>query len=138
MPGSAWRSAIGGRWLLDTVGQWAVDLGRDHPVAAGIGLTAVALLKTAGAVLPVLATRGRVRWSRLWRGRAWPGSALLVMYGGANAVVAVLVLGGGIDPAGGFDRRAMIGHALLWDPLFLVWDLLLAAGLYATRRAAPR
>ncbi len=31
----------------------------------------------------------------------------------------------------------MIGHAFLWDLLFLVWGLLLAAGLYATRKTAP-
>jgi len=39
---------------------------------------------------------------------------------GANTVVAALVLAGGIDPDGGYDRRAMIGHAFLWDPLFLI------------------
>jgi hypothetical protein len=48
-------------------------------------------------------------------------------------LVAGLVLAGAIDPDGGFDRQAMIGHALLWDPLFLLWGLLLAAGLGATR-----
>ncbi len=130
--------AIGGRWLLDTVGQWAVNLGRDRPVAAGVGVTVIALLKAAGAVLPGLATQDLVRWPRLWRGLAWPGSALLVLYGGANTVVATVVLAGGIETDGGYDRRAMIGLAFLWDPLFLIWGLLLAAGLYATRTAAPK
>jgi len=52
--------------------------------------------------------------------------------GGANTIVAALVLTGGIEPDGGYDRRAMIGHVFLWDPLFLVWGLLVA-GLYVTR-----
>ena len=30
--------ALGGRWLLDTVGAWAVDLADDAPVAAGLVL----------------------------------------------------------------------------------------------------
>ncbi len=37
-----------------------------------------------------------------------------------------------LEPDGGYDRRAMIGHVFLWDPLFLVWGLLVA-GLYVTR-----
>jgi Protein of unknown function (DUF3995) len=130
--------ALGGRWLLGTVGQWAVDLSRDRPVAAGTALTVIAGLKAAGALLPVLATGGRVRWPRLWRRLAWPGSVLLAGYGGVNAIVANLVLAGGIQPDGGYDRPAMIGHALLWDPLFLIWGLLLAAGLYTTRGQPPR
>ncbi len=125
--------ALGGGWLLDTVGAWAVDLQRTEPLAAGAALTAVALAKAAGAVLPWLATRGRAPWPRLWRGLAWPGSVVLVLYGGLNTVVSCLVLAGAIRPDGGYDRAAMVGHAFLWDPLFLVWGALLLAGLVTTR-----
>ena len=125
--------ALGGRWLLDTVGAWAVDLTRDRPVAAAVGLLAVAAVKTAGALLPVLATTGRAPWPRLWRGLAWCGAIVLVVYGALNAVVSGLVLAGLVVAAGGHDRSAMIGHAFLWDPLFLLWGLLLLAGLAMTR-----
>jgi hypothetical protein len=30
--------ALGGRWLLSTVGQWAVDLSTEGPLAVGIAL----------------------------------------------------------------------------------------------------
>ena len=41
--------------------------------------------------------------------------------------------GRGIHPDGGYDRQAMFGHTLLWDPLFLVWGVLLLSGLATTR-----
>lgn len=128
--------AVGGERLLGTVGQWALDLRNGQPVLATVALIAVAALKAAGAVLPLLATRGQARWPRLWRGLAWTGAPILILYGGANTVVGALVLTGGIDPDGGYDRQAMIGHTYLWDPLFLVWGLLLLSGLAITRHRA--
>lgn len=125
--------ALGGRWLLDTVGAWAVDLARDRPAEAAIGLLAVTCAKTAGAMLPVLATTGRAPWPGLWRGLAWCGAVVLIAYGALNVVVSGLVLAGVIVPSGGHDRAAMIGHAFLWDPLFLLWGLFLLVGLSLTR-----
>jgi hypothetical protein len=49
-----------------------------------------------------------------------------------NTVVAALVLTGAIRP-GGYDRDAVTGHALLWDPLFLAWGVFLSAGLALMR-----
>ena len=43
------------------------------------------------------------------------------------------MLSGLIAPEGGYDRPAMIGHALLWDPLFLVWGATLLASLWLSR-----
>ena len=54
---------------------------------------------------------------------------MLVVWGGLNTVVGNLVLAGWIVPDGGYDRAGMIGHAWLWDPLFLAWGLALAVGL---------
>jgi hypothetical protein len=65
----------------------------------------------------------------------WAGAALLVARGGSNTVVGQLVLAGVIQPDGGYDRAAMVGHAWLWDPLFLVWGISLAIGLWLTRPA---
>ncbi len=129
--------AVGGRWLLDTVGQWAVDLADRSPAVSALGLGAVAVAKVAGAVLPVLAEIGRIGRRRLWRGLAWTGGAVLVLYGGANTMVGWLVLGGVIEPEGGYDKRAMVGHAALWDPLFLLWGALLVAGLALSGGTPP-
>jgi Protein of unknown function (DUF3995) len=123
--------ALGGRWLLRTVGEWAVDYVREAPVAAGMLLTTVAAVKCAVAIIPLLASRRPLPRPRLWRGLAWLAAIVLTGYGAVNAVVGWLVLGAAVRPVGGFDRQAMIGHAYLWDALFLVWGLLLGAGLRA-------
>jgi hypothetical protein len=133
---SAWW-AVGGTWLLDTVGDWAVDLQAERPVAAGAGLAAIAAVKAAGALLPAVVgghrPGGRSRVRTAVRSLSWPGGVVLVAYGGLNTVVAWLVLGGVVVPDDGYDRAAMIGHAALWDPLFLAWGLALLLGLRATR-----
>jgi len=123
--------ALGGRWLLRTVGQWAVDYARDAPVVAGLVLAVVAAVKAAVAILPLVSGRRRLPRPRVWRGLSWLAAVVLVGYGGLNSVVAWLVLSGALRPGGGYDRQAMIGHGYLWDPLFLVWGLLLAGGLLA-------
>ncbi|WP_432968274.1 DUF3995 domain-containing protein [Dactylosporangium sp. CA-233914] len=121
--------ALGGRWLLPTVGQWAVNGARDAPVAAGLLLVAVAAVKCAVVAIPLTVSRRPLRRPGVWRAFAWLAAVVLTGYGALNSVVAWLVLGGVLRPEGGFDRQAMIGHAYLWDPLFLVWGVLLGAGL---------
>lgn len=127
--------ASGGRALLDTVGPWAVDAVRVHPVAAALGLAIVAAVKAAAALVPVAVHLGWSSRPRLWRGVSWAGSLALIVYGGANAVVGQLVLLGIIGGGGGYDHAAMLGHALLWDPLFLLWGAALGAFLWRTRPA---
>lgn len=126
--------ALGGRWLLDTVGQGAVDLARQQPQTAFWLLLAVALFKGAAAIIPLLNAQGQMPWPGLWRGMSWVGSVFLILYGGVFAITAGLVLTGVINPAGDIDRMGMVGHALLWDPLFLLWGVFLLAHLWLTRR----
>jgi multisubunit Na+/H+ antiporter MnhB subunit len=129
--------ALGGRWLLPTVGQWAVDYAREAPLTTGILLSFVAGMKCAVAITPLLASQGRLPHPRIWRGLAWIAALVLTGYGAVNSIVAWLVLGGVLRPEGGFDRQSMNGHAYLWDPLFLVWGLLLGAGLLVGARDRP-
>jgi hypothetical protein len=129
--------AAGGDWLLDTVGQWAVDLAARSPGVTALGLGAVALAKAAGAVVPVMSETGRIGGRRPWRALGWLGGLVLILYGCANSVVAWLVLAGVIEPEGGYDERAMLGHAALWDPLFAAWGALLVAGLAVSRGTPP-
>jgi len=130
--------ASGGRWLLRTVGTWAVRLADDRPGAAGAVLGVVAVVKVAGAVVPVLVEAGHIGGRRRWRALERAGAAVLIGYGLLNVTVAWAVLSGVIAAAGGYDRSAELGHAALWDPLFLLWGLLLAAGLVMTRNAPAR
>jgi Protein of unknown function (DUF3995) len=125
--------ALGGRWLLPTVGQWAVAYAREAPLSAGLLLIIVAAVKCAVAIVPVLASQRKLARPRAWRGLAWLAAIVLIAYGAVNSIVAWLVLGGVLRHEGGFERQSMIGHAYLWDPLFLVWGLLLGAGLLAGR-----
>jgi hypothetical protein len=125
--------ALGGRWLLATVGQWAVRLSTEQPVHAGLALALVALVKALAAALPLVWAAGRLRPQRAWWWLFAVGAVLLVAYGGLNVAVSWAVLSGVLPTSGGIDRTAQLGHAALWDPLFLVWGGCLAAGLRLSR-----
>jgi len=121
--------ALGGRWLLPTVGAWAVDAVDRSAAEAGLLLGSVAAVKALAALIPVGVARGRVPWPRFWRGLCWVGGSLLLVYGVVNVLVSGAVLLGAVTPDGGYDRDAMIGHALLWDPLFAIWGAALLVWL---------
>lgn len=126
--------ALGGPWLLATVGEWAVELVQESPLGAGLLLGLIALAKATAAIVPVLVDRGRMPWPRLWRALCWIGGPMLVVYGALNVVVSIAVLTGIVTPDGGHDTAAMVGHAFLWDPLFLVWGAALVVWLRLTAR----
>lgn len=126
--------AVGGTFLLDTVGQWAVRATREDPALAFWGLLGVTAAKLAAAWIPLLAETGCLLGRRIWRVLSWVGGAGLVLYGGANAVAAGASLLGWVD-AGVVDRTALLGHAFLWDPLFAAWGLALLLGLALSRGA---
>ena len=128
--------ALGGQWLLATVGQWAVQLSVEAPLEAGLWLGVVAVVKLLAATIPVAVAYGRMPRQRLWRAVSWAGGLLLVVYGGVNMLVSGAVLGGVVRPAGGYDLIAMIGHAWLWDPLFFLWGIALLLSLWYSRRSS--
>lgn len=129
--------AAGGSWLVETVGQWAVDWRQESPASAAVVLTLVAAVKAAGALVPLAVEAGHLPGRRWWRAASWAGAAVLVLYGTANTVGAWVVLAGLLDPSGPQDDAALWGHAVLWDPLFACWGVTLALGLRATRHATP-
>ena len=116
---------VGGTWLLGTLGERMVD------AFAGWEwlLVPIGAVKLTAAWVPLLAASRGWPARRLVRGTCWTGAAVLVAWGGLNTVVGDLVLTGVVVPDDGYDRLGMVGHALLWDPLFLVWGLALAVGL---------
>jgi hypothetical protein len=125
--------ALGGDWLLNTVGAWAVDLVRSAPLLSALALVVVAIVKFAAATFPLLVYHERLPWRRFWRVASGVGSVVLIVYGALNTVVAWAVLMGILTSSDGYDHAALLGHAALWDPLFLIWGGLLAAGLRLTR-----
>jgi hypothetical protein len=130
--------AAGGMWLLNTVGEGAVELQRDNRPVAVLVLLFAALLKGAGAAVPLWTEyRGGDALRRLVRGVSWVGGVFLALYGSVLTVLAIAVLNGTITPAGEVDRTGLRGHALVWDPLFAVWGLLLLGGLWWTRPVGP-
>ena len=126
--------ALGGRWLLNTVGKGPEETLNKTAIGAAGALLLIALFKALAAVIPMLNAQGQLPWPRLWRGISWVGSVFLVLYGGVNTLVALGVLLG-VIPSPGYDRAAMLGHAFLWDPLFLLWGAALVAHLWQRREA---
>lgn len=125
--------ALGGTWLLNTVGQVATTITQRGARFTVLFLLGVALFKALAASFPVLNAYGTLPWSGLWRSISWIGGLLLILYGAVNTITAWLVLLGIIVPAS-YDRPALLGHAALWDPLFLIWGLGLTAYLWQTRK----
>ena len=62
----------------------------------------------------------------------WPIYGLVLMSAG------LLVQSGVIAASPDADHLALAWHAYLWDPWFLLWGLLVAAGLLATRGPSCR
>lgn len=129
--------ALGGTALVSTLGQWASDWQRESPVEVAFLLSLIFFVKLAGAGLPLANERRLLPFPRVWRGFFWCAAALLVTYGAVNVVAALAALGGLIGTAETMDTAALVGHAFLWDPLFLLWGLLLAAALAASRPQRP-
>lgn len=126
--------ALGGRWLLETVGKGPEEMLNKTAIGAAGALLLIALFKALAAIVPVLNAQERMPWPRLWRGISWAGGVFLVLYGGVNTLVALGVLLG-VIPSPEYDRAAMLGHAFLWDPLFLLWGAALVGHLWQSREA---
>lgn len=133
LPSFYW--AAGGNVLVWTLGSWADELQRQRPVLTALGLGVVAIVKLAGGIVPLLNDAGRLRAPTLWWWACLAGGWALVLWGGANTILGGASLLGVFGAVSGSDRHALMGHVLLWDPLFLLWGVLLVLGL---RRGAEQ
>lgn len=126
---------VGGDVLVTTLGDRIVTAFADRRWL----LIPVAVVKIGFALLALTLPTWR-RAARLIRALCWSGAVALVAWGGANTLIGNAVLSGIIQPGNGYDRDGMAGHAWLWDPLFLLWGILVVAGLLLTRtpRGRPR
>ena len=152
--------AFGGDALLESIGQWLIELRTDMPVLTSLALFGIAVGKTLAAGIPFLAAhqlpgsgvqgpdvqgpdergpalqRSSGLWSRavLWWNLSRLIAAGLIIYGAAGLLInAGLLLWPGLELQ---DPTARLGQALIWYPMLLVWGLVLAAGLRRLRATA--
>ena len=95
------------------------------------GLLLVVVLKLVAALLPVAVLLQPER--RLLRWAGWLSAGLLTVYGFVLTAVGLLVVTGVIVAAPEADHRALLWHAVFWDPWFLIWGV---ASVLALRRSA--
>jgi len=137
--------AVGGTWLLDTVGISLSQPGQSGRTAALLAVWGAAVVKAIAAALPVLAVlsggaslrtadRGR---RRLVRVLAWVEAAILVVYGLILTATGLLVQAGLIRASANANHLALKWHAYLWDPWFLVWGILVAVAQWRSRPTTP-
>jgi Protein of unknown function (DUF3995) len=138
--------ALGGTWLLDTVGRSLASGGPGGAAAAAAW--AAAGLKVIAAVLPLLAASRALAAPPAPRRRplrilawakaviptlAWAEAVVLTLYGLVWTVAGLLVQSGLVHADAGADHRALAWHAYLWDPWFLLWGILVTAALVRSR-----
>jgi hypothetical protein len=133
--------ALGGTWLLDTVGGSLAEAGRrrDGGLIAVLWLTVVLKL-VAAALGPAVVYRWGSRADHvpgLVRKLAWTAAAILTAYGAALTFVGLLLQAGVVSIPADADHHALRWHAFFWDPWFLIWGVPLRVALGRPRRAAP-
>ena len=144
---TAWAFAVvslywgsGGTLGLNTLGDDIEQraLARD-PLLMGLNWAAVAVKLAAGGFAVMLARRWGLQPGRLRRILGWSASLVLIVYGGLQTLVVLLVLLGVLDPDAPVDSTVLWWRLLVWEPWFLLWGVLLAAtvrGASASARAA--
>jgi hypothetical protein len=130
--------ALGGTWLLDTVGGTLEQQGRAGNPGIILAVWAAAVLKIIGAIVPLAAVGVTPGQATTARGRqmrvlAWLEAAILTIYGLVLTGAGVLVQSGVIASASA-DHRALAWHAYLWDPWFLLWGVLVTAAVVRSRQ----
>lgn len=131
--------ALGGTWLLDTVGATLVQQGRAGNPGVILAVWAAVVLKIIGAILPLAAAGaapGHAAPARRRKVRvlAWLEAAILTIYGVVLTGPELLLQSGAIAPPAGADHRTLAWHAYLWDPWFLLWGVLVTAALLRSRQ----
>lgn len=127
--------ALGGTWLLDTIGGALEARGRAGDPLLLTVIWGTVGLKLITAIVGLLAVSPEVIgfWRRIVRFIAWSAAAILVAYGGVLTLVGLLVQASVIPIEPDADQAALAWHAYVWDPWFLLWGLALGSALWRSR-----
>lgn len=135
--------ALGGTWLLDTVGGELERWGRQRSASVLLALWLIVVLKS-GIALAAPTVVLRPRWLPPWtagripRGLCWIAAIALAAYGAVLTGSGLLVQSGLIAAGSDSDAHALAWHAYLWDPWFLAWGLAFMACLWLSRTERKR
>ncbi len=111
---------------------------RDPGVLALAWVTGAAKAVGALLALALVTDLGR-RLPRRWLvGTAWAGAGVLVVYGVLQQVGVLLLLTGVVTPTTPPDDGVLWARALLWEPWFWVWGLLLGLTAWCAPAVAAR
>ncbi|MEJ7635329.1 DUF3995 domain-containing protein [Aeromicrobium sp.] len=127
--------ALGGTWLLGTVGGQIEEWGRAGSPGLRLLLLVVVAVKVTAVALTWLAV---LRGGRIERILAWTAGAVLTAYGGMFTFVGVLVVSDVVSAPAEADLYALKWHALFWDPWFLLWGLCTLAAMWLSRSGRPQ
>jgi len=130
--------AVGGTWLLDTIGGELERWGRERQPGVVVALWLIAVLKAGVALAAPVVVLGPGRlpgWTtgRAARALSWIAAVVLTAYGGVLTAAGLLVQAGAIAAAPESDQRALAWHAYLWDPWFFAWGAAFLVCLWLTR-----
>lgn len=108
--------AIGGTWLLDTIGGELERWGRERHPSVVVALWLIAVLKSGVAVAAPVLVLGPGRLPAWTTGRAaralsWIAAVVLTAYGGVLTAVGLLVQSGAVEASKDGDQRALAWHA---------------------------
>lgn len=123
---------LGGDALLSTLGSVATEFEDVRWPLLVIGVATMGF-----ALLPLLVGQALTR-PRSLRVIWWTGGVVLTAWGAINSISAILLLARVIPRPDDFDLVGTVGHAFLWDPLFLIWGAALCAALVSTRSGVTR
>lgn len=123
---------LGGRVLLDTVGESAVEMREQADWWIFAALLLIGLAKAIAVAIPIANAQKMLSHPKVWRALSWLGAFGLIAYGGVYTAAAHLSLAGWLS--GAQDLNGLRGHAYLWSPLFLAWGLSLAIALLLDRK----
>ncbi|WP_285729087.1 DUF3995 domain-containing protein [Nocardiopsis sp. ATB16-24] len=131
--------ALGGEWLLETIGEAVTRPARDGDPAMVAAVWASVLVKFAAVVaaLGLVQAWGRAfpRWFLV--GGGWLAAALLLLYGGAGLVQQLLMVAGIVGVSETF-APVLHWHLFLWSPYWLAGGVLFALATAALARATRR
>jgi hypothetical protein len=127
--------AVGGRWLLDTVGRSLAT--SDASSLARVVIWSAVAAKLVAALLPFAAAGDEDRpWHATARALGWTEGVVMAGYGLVLTAVGLLVQAGAIGVAASADHEALRWHAFLWDPWFLLWGLAVLVVMLSSRQRA--